>query len=310
MQKPFAYLILTYNHRRFIERCIKSVLAQKTDFPVDIFILDDGSTDGTSEILQRLCLNKNNINLIQRPNKGMQNSVLELLPLCKGYDFFSVIDGDDYLVHEQKINFQMQVLKQHTECTACCSKYIVAKEMETTGLIIPQNLINHCLLDADSYTSSGLYQHISTFLFRNIYDGDFPFSIEYPALIGEYALQYFHLIHGPMILLNETTSSYTIHHEGSWSSLSKEKQIKDLFDFWIQLNHFQNYQHDTSIQERIKKIGFDSYFPALNKPNISKNSFFELWKVLKNSEISIEKMNDQILIDNTLNEILQKQSSD
>ena len=44
---------LTYNHVKFIEAALDSVLAQKADFPYEIVIGDDASTDGTSEILDR-----------------------------------------------------------------------------------------------------------------------------------------------------------------------------------------------------------------------------------------------------------------
>ena len=45
--------IITYNHVKYIEECIKSILAQKTNFKFIIRIFDDCSTDGTTEICEK-----------------------------------------------------------------------------------------------------------------------------------------------------------------------------------------------------------------------------------------------------------------
>lgn len=46
--------MITYNHAPYIRQAVESVLMQKTDFPVELVIGDDASTDGTSEILREL----------------------------------------------------------------------------------------------------------------------------------------------------------------------------------------------------------------------------------------------------------------
>jgi glycosyltransferase involved in cell wall biosynthesis len=44
-----SIVCLTYNHEKFIDRCIEGFLMQKTNFPFEILIHDDASTDGTVE---------------------------------------------------------------------------------------------------------------------------------------------------------------------------------------------------------------------------------------------------------------------
>ena len=43
---------ITYNHGPYIRKTLESFLAQKTDFPYEILIHDDASTDDTREILK------------------------------------------------------------------------------------------------------------------------------------------------------------------------------------------------------------------------------------------------------------------
>ena len=43
---------LTYNHAAYIRECLDGFLMQRTDFPVEIIVHDDASTDGTQDILR------------------------------------------------------------------------------------------------------------------------------------------------------------------------------------------------------------------------------------------------------------------
>src|SRR5262245_41271473 len=46
-----SVVLLTYNHARFIRHALQSVLAQQAPFGIEVLIVDDASTDGTSEIV-------------------------------------------------------------------------------------------------------------------------------------------------------------------------------------------------------------------------------------------------------------------
>src|SRR5690554_315390 len=52
MRKPLVTVFcITYNHKRFIRPCLESLVNQKCEFPYEIIIYDDASTDGTREII-------------------------------------------------------------------------------------------------------------------------------------------------------------------------------------------------------------------------------------------------------------------
>ena len=48
-----SVLVISYNHEKFIEECLESVLRQKTDFSFEILIHDDASSDRTQNIIKR-----------------------------------------------------------------------------------------------------------------------------------------------------------------------------------------------------------------------------------------------------------------
>jgi hypothetical protein len=93
---PFASILIdTYNHEKFIERAVTSVLEQ--DFPAsdrEVIIVDDGSTDRTLEILRKF---QTQIRIISKPNGGQASAFNVGIPECRG-DIIVFLDGDDWWV--------------------------------------------------------------------------------------------------------------------------------------------------------------------------------------------------------------------
>ena len=94
MKSPFvSVLIDTYNHERFIEKAIVSVLEQ--DYPAadrEIIVVDDGSTDGTGEIVRRF---EPQVRYIRKTNGGQASAFNVGIPECKG-EVVAFLDGDDW----------------------------------------------------------------------------------------------------------------------------------------------------------------------------------------------------------------------
>lgn len=94
MGKPFvSVLIDTYNHERFIEEAIVSVLEQ--DFPAsdrEILVVDDGSTDRTPEIVRKF---EPHVRLLRKENGGQASAFNAGIPECRG-KIIAFLDGDDW----------------------------------------------------------------------------------------------------------------------------------------------------------------------------------------------------------------------
>ena len=79
MAKPFvSVLIDTYNHERFIEEAIVSVLEQ--DFPAsdrEIVVVDDGSSDQTPEIVRKF---EPRVRLLRKTNGGQGSALILRVP--------------------------------------------------------------------------------------------------------------------------------------------------------------------------------------------------------------------------------------
>ena len=105
-----AVLMSTYNGAQYLCEQLDSILAQKTDFIVDIWVRDDGSTDETCQILQRYS-DEGKLRWYSGENLRSDGSFMDLLLHCRTvYDYYAFADQDDYWLPE-KLASGVQKLK-------------------------------------------------------------------------------------------------------------------------------------------------------------------------------------------------------
>lgn len=107
--------VLTYNHGAFIRQCLDSILAQVVDFPYEIVIVDDCSTDSTQDILREYAQAHSNIRLFLNPeNQGISQNNNLILSLCQG-TYVAMLEGDDYWMDPKKLQRQVDFLNENEE---------------------------------------------------------------------------------------------------------------------------------------------------------------------------------------------------
>jgi len=113
-------LLITYNHKPFFEKSIESVLAQKTDFDFKIHVLDDASTDGTSDLVREYAqkypdkvipfIRDNNLGVVENVYKGICDVKTK---------YFATMETDDFWCDENKLQMQVDVLEKNLDCSFC-----------------------------------------------------------------------------------------------------------------------------------------------------------------------------------------------
>ena len=125
-----SILMMTYNHERFIEKSLDSVLMQKISVPYEIIIMDDASTDKTPEILRMykkkypriISLYLRKVNSCHSTKNGYF-----LISRARG-KYFAVIEGDDYWIDDLKTQKQYEFLLSNPQYSACMTDLIVVDE--------------------------------------------------------------------------------------------------------------------------------------------------------------------------------------
>ena len=88
-----SVVVPLYNHAAFIAEAIDSVLAQGS-IVLEIVVLDDGSTDGSAAVMQRLASKEARIRFERQPNAGAHATINTALSWCRG-ELVAILNSDD-----------------------------------------------------------------------------------------------------------------------------------------------------------------------------------------------------------------------
>jgi glycosyltransferase involved in cell wall biosynthesis len=114
--------VITYQHAEFIEKCILSLLEQKTNFLFEIVIGEDSSTDGTREICMkyaesypdkiRLFLRDRKQTVVNYDGTNLYFNGRLTLKSCRG-KYIAICEGDDFWTDPYKLQKQFDILESN-----------------------------------------------------------------------------------------------------------------------------------------------------------------------------------------------------
>lgn len=152
-----SIIMLTYNRADYIALAINSALIQ-TYRKFELIILDDGSTDNTTEIVTRYTDSR--IRYIKdNTNKGLFARRYESLSYVTG-DFVAILDSDDTWTDPKKLEKQLAYMADHPEC-AVVGTFITlidpaGKAYSTTTYHTSDECIRNNLLQRNQFANSSV----------------------------------------------------------------------------------------------------------------------------------------------------------
>lgn len=122
MKNHFTILITSYNVESWAEKNISSALKQNYH-NYDILLIDDASTDKTFKIVERCCEETSsycsNIKTIKNSfNKGKMENVYSAMDVIKDGSIIIILDGDDWLAHENVLSVLNNVYDENVWMTS------------------------------------------------------------------------------------------------------------------------------------------------------------------------------------------------
>ena len=241
MKDPkLSVILITYNHEKYIEKALDSVLSQVTDFPFEIVIGDDCSPDDTKNIIREYRDKYPDIIRIvhREKNTGRPTlNVYETTMKCRG-DYLAYLEGDDYWTDSDKLQKQMDFLNEHPEYIACTHSH---KMIDDNGNDItdPEILKNSDMykwsgeFTMDDFEKSGFWPgHYASVVSKNIYKNkkhDYTILYKSHDFVDDGQILLFLLMEGKIYRLDDEMSVWRYVRKAggnSWTSRSMKRNIQ------------------------------------------------------------------------------------
>lgn len=251
-QDTYPYLVsvkcFTYNHAHFIEDAVRGFCIQETNFPFVCTIIDDASTDGEQDVLNKylqeyfdmedkstvrkeetddyvmtFARHKTNFNCYfavfylkynhYSIKKAKNPYLAEWQDKCK---YIALCEGDDYWIDPLKLQKQVDYMEAHPDNTMVCNrtKLYSEKRQQFVGE-------NYCykrsqLVDAkDIICRQGLYISTCSIMYRPEIKNNYPDYCK-QCKVGDYPLQIMAAMKGKVYFFNEAMSVYRRGNKNSW----------------------------------------------------------------------------------------------
>jgi glycosyltransferase involved in cell wall biosynthesis len=227
MQPLVSVHLLTYNHVKFIQQSIESVLAQKTTFDFEIIIGDDCSTDGTSDIVDKYAAEfPNKIKVVRgEKNGGPQPNSIRILENCRG-KYMAALEGDDYWIDPLKLQKQADFMENHPDFRVCFTNC----QVEFFDQSQPAYLLNQNL-EKDIFTINDMigekeiwFMGTASLFFR--YDAIWPTRPWFPKVkSGDIPMIMLASRFGNIKYLPDVTAAYRRHPAGASNSDHKDDAV-------------------------------------------------------------------------------------
>ena len=264
---------ITYNQERFVQAALDSFIMQKTNFPFEVIISDDSSTDGTRTIITEYAQKYPDIikPIFHNKNLGSLNNYLDNFKRATG-KYVAMCEGDDYWTDPEKLQKQVDFLETNPGYSISFHPVEVLHDDDTSkDHIFPEEtsgfdldtILDHNFIQ----TNSVMYRRQKEY--KKLSGADFA--------PGDWYLHIYHARFGKIGFMHDVMAVYRKHEGGMWANA-----VNDPAGFWSRYGTKQLefctqllllFTDDKDRQDRIGILAARILY-EINKAIDAKSSFF------------------------------------
>ena len=256
-----SVLVTVYNLEKYVAQTLESVLEQETDFDFEILVGDDGSDDGTVDIVKDFISRyPGRIELFENPREKGKNynrversaaNRLGLLANAKG-KYCCFLDGDDYYIDNKKLQRQADILDDpsNADCVICAHNLYLSYE---DGRMIPlSSAKKERKISLKEYWTM-MFIQANAMMFRNIYADNIP-GERLAATFDDNNIVFWLMQHGKMYYIPEFMGAYRQVEGSSWSAIDLLKRSA---------SNMVGYSVETEVAPSLRKLSEIRHYPDL-----------------------------------------------
>ncbi|SHK87994.1 Glycosyl transferase family 2 [Selenomonas ruminantium] len=285
--------LVTYNHEKFIEKAMRSILSQKTNYCYELIVGDDASTDKTPKIIKKIADEYPNIvvPVLREKNLGATRNGYDLWCRAKGKYIISC-DGDDCWCDDNRIQEQVDFLETHPEYGGVCGRVRLIDETDSP---LPDDIMGNSsffVFERDEFTREDFEKwlmpgHVSAMMLR------FDFAKKKKmkdvflshSTVGDRISVLYGLLMGNIYCTQNIVMCYRILNTGNFMTQYQKKNLRDEDVRMMQaIENFIHKECDGSFSlESIKKDRFVAAISIWLKKNTKRNRQV-LWNIWSESD--------------------------
>lgn len=275
--------VITYNHEKYIQKALESILIQEVTFEYEIVIGDDCSKDNTRKIIEDYQKKYPQIIRVleRKQNLGATKNFYDVLLNCRGA-YIALLEGDDYWTDKHKLQLQIDYMEHHPQCYGVTHKY---KKKTKDNRLIEDKQKSGIYTERD-FSIGTLPGQTATICFRNfLHDGKDSYDIIAKAsdMVGDRTIILLILLHGYIYCIDRFMSIYRLNStETAWTALDSQYNLcENYMKYYCALTDYAKYvwKKRQSLFGPKSKCFFNAYLRY--KSDKTKQNKYILQKVYK-----------------------------
>jgi glycosyltransferase involved in cell wall biosynthesis len=267
MIPKLSIVCVTYNHEKYIREALNGFIAQLVNFPLEIIVGDDGSSDDTPHIIQEFADRYPEVfvPVLRTNNIGAIPNFADLFSRVRG-EFAALCDGDDYWTDPCKLQKQVDFLEANPRFSMC---FHPVEQIYDDGSL-PRSIIEPFAFFTNDIKQRGyftIYELISiNFIASLSAVYRFRFHERIPSWlaehkIGDYPMHLLHADLGDIGYIDEIMGVYRKHAQGLWWKHDSQEHhrlfMQDFKELLIDVDsalHFKYTKNFKSVMAEADKI--------------------------------------------------------
>ncbi len=225
-ERPMVSVVMiAYNSERYIAEAIKGVVKQRVEFPVELIVMDDASTDSTPHIIAEWQARYPNIvkSFRNERNLGIQGNYLAAFARCTG-KYLAMCDADDYWFYRRKLSRQVKYMEEHPACAVTFHR--VVNYYEDNRTLSLSNGGQTPDIDIVSLSRGNPITNMSVMYRRELIDLTHLPSWMHEEKLTDYTMHLLYAAHGDIHYFKRPMGVYRQFSGATWSMAGRYERLK------------------------------------------------------------------------------------